>query len=233
MPSILNHGLPALGPRGASTSESGGKQAKHGPATGTIKPLAILTEGLVAAESMIWMEADMGMLWASGDDIKGYVGNVLKDTLRTLQFHRVLRVQAELYMFGTQKADFYYLRRKTAPIGLIEVKKPNGTPFDGQPSILGQIYDYLLALKQFQGLEHVYGILTSYKEWRVCWLSDRRQPRQHVYNHSRLRLFKESIQHVGFLTSRPSLGFCSTRSYAHQGRRELHTPQTQSGVILH
>ena len=170
--SFLADGLPPLGERNVSITESGGNAEKHESATCTVKPLNLLANGLVLAPSAIWMEADLGMRWATEDDIKIYVRNVLTDTLRILDLHKLVHVQAELNMFGNQKADFYYLRQKTAPIGVVEVKKPGGGGFDTQPLVLGQIYDYLLALKQFQGLEHVYGILTSYEEWRICWLSD-------------------------------------------------------------
>ena len=30
----------------------------------------------------------------------------------------------------------------------------------------------LLLRRSFHGLQHVFGILTTYNEWRICWLPD-------------------------------------------------------------
>jgi len=40
------------------------------------------------------------------------------------------------------------------------------------PKVHGQIYDYMLRLKSFFGLQHVFGIVTTYEEWRFFWFSD-------------------------------------------------------------
>lgn len=37
--------------------------------------------------------------------------------------------------------------------------------------MLGQMYDYLLLLKSFHGVTEAFGLLTTYEQWRVCWLS--------------------------------------------------------------
>ncbi len=36
----------------------------------------------------------------------------------------------------------------------------------------GQIYDYMLRLRHFFGQQLVFGIVTTYNEWRVYWLPD-------------------------------------------------------------
>jgi len=61
------------------------------------------------------------------------------------------------------------------PIGVVAVKKPNPSTHTkrcvlDKPRVIGQLYDYLLMLKSFHGLENVFGILSTYKKWRVCWL---------------------------------------------------------------
>lgn len=55
-------------------------------------------------------------------------------------------------------------------IGVVEVKKPGNGGALQNPYVQGQIFDYMLRLKSFFGLEHVFGILSSYKEWRIYWL---------------------------------------------------------------
>ncbi|KAI9088342.1 hypothetical protein DFS34DRAFT_448101 [Phlyctochytrium arcticum] len=171
--SFLNDSLPALGPRGVSISSSRGNKERHGAATSIRKNLQLLDrESLSDITSEIWMRTETGISWGSEGDIKSLVGAVLRDTLRILGFQKQVRLQEELTMFGTQKADFFYLlNTNNAPIGVIEVKKPGNDVLDND-EVQGQIFDYMLALKQFQGLQHVYGILTTYEDWRICWLSD-------------------------------------------------------------
>jgi hypothetical protein len=41
-----------------------------------------------------------------------------------------------------------------------------------KPSVFGQIYDYLLQLQSFHGLKTPFGIVTTYKQWRICWLDN-------------------------------------------------------------
>jgi hypothetical protein len=58
---------------------------------------------------------------------------------------------------------------------VVEVKRPN--TFDGKSIledkiVLGQIYDDMLRLSCFHGLRNVFGILTTYNEWRICWLPE-------------------------------------------------------------
>ncbi|KJE91740.1 hypothetical protein CAOG_02834 [Capsaspora owczarzaki ATCC 30864] len=40
------------------------------------------------------------------------------------------------------------------------------------PLILGQLYDYLQELRITYNLNSVFGILTNYMYWRICWLDD-------------------------------------------------------------
>jgi hypothetical protein len=58
---------------------------------------------------------------------------------------------------------------------VIEVKRPG--MFEGKSIIenkivLGQLYDYMLRLRSFHGLQNVFGIVTTYNEWRICWLPE-------------------------------------------------------------
>lgn len=35
-----------------------------------------------------------------------------------------------------------------------------------------ELYDYMLRLKSFYGLHYAFGIVSSYEEWQIFWLSD-------------------------------------------------------------
>eukprot|EP01114_Cavostelium_apophysatum_P000777 TRINITY_DN1069_c0_g1_i11.p1 TRINITY_DN1069_c0_g1~~TRINITY_DN1069_c0_g1_i11.p1 ORF type:complete len:362 (+),score=90.71 TRINITY_DN1069_c0_g1_i11:1788-2873(+) len=57
------------------------------------------------------------------------------------------------------------------------MKKPSGGKVknDGilnSPEVLGQCYDFMMALRNYFGIKNVFGILTTYEEWRICWLPE-------------------------------------------------------------
>jgi hypothetical protein len=55
------------------------------------------------------------------------------------------------------------------PIGVVQVKKP-GNDILLNPLVVGQLFDYMLRLQSYFGLEHVFGLVSTYEKWRVCWL---------------------------------------------------------------
>lgn len=63
------------------------------------------------------------------------------------------------------------------PIGVVEVKKP--TVELNYSKISGQLYDYMMRLKTFYGIKHVFGICTSYEKWRFFWF-----PESNIYANS-------------------------------------------------
>ena len=52
----------------------------------------------------------------------------------------------------------------------MEVKKPDKKDILRNHHAQGQLLDHMLRLKSFFGLEHVFGILSTCEEWRVCWM---------------------------------------------------------------
>ena len=56
------------------------------------------------------------------------------------------------------------------PVGVIEVKKPDDKELPDRPAIFGELFDYMMFLRSTFNLEKVYGILTRYSDWFVCWL---------------------------------------------------------------
>jgi hypothetical protein len=65
------------------------------------------------------------------------------------------------------------------PVGVIEVKKAptenHENPIEDD-YIYGQIYDYMRRLETFYGLSEVFGIITNYSTWKLCWLNDPQIP---------------------------------------------------------
>ena len=56
------------------------------------------------------------------------------------------------------------------PVGVIEVKKHDNRELTERPAIFGELFDYMMFLRSTFNLEKVYGILTRYSDWFVCWL---------------------------------------------------------------
>jgi hypothetical protein len=57
------------------------------------------------------------------------------------------------------------------PVGVVEVKKPGPGVLEDE-RVLGELFDYMKHLPNFYGTREVIGILTTYREWRVCWLDN-------------------------------------------------------------
>ncbi|MCL4419222.1 hypothetical protein M1146_03920 [Patescibacteria group bacterium] len=60
------------------------------------------------------------------------------------------------------------------PIGVVEVKKPPTERYSysvlSNENVLGQLFDYMKQLENFFGLQNIFGIVTDYVSWRICWL---------------------------------------------------------------
>ena len=131
---------------------------------GDLRPLKI--------NSRVW--ADLGskkiqeLTYGSEDDIRSHVRNVIKDAIETVGLIDEIEYQSELGVLGLQP-DVWALQIGGFPVGVVEVQKP-GKNIMEKNVVHGQIYDYMLRLKSFFGLESVFGIVTCYQHWRVYWL---------------------------------------------------------------
>lgn len=87
------------------------------------------------------------------------------------------KVRSEVAL-DKNRADMHLLMREGGRIvGVIEVKKPELSERYKRQTVaafgdleLGQLYDYLMMVALTHGLRKVYGILTDYNFWRVCWI---------------------------------------------------------------
>ena len=72
-------------------------------------------------------------------------------------------------------ADIWLVIISGIPIGVVEVKRYTASDEYNPVDIgkfMGQLYDYLLHLKSYTGMQHVFGILTTYDKWHIFWLSE-------------------------------------------------------------
>ena len=106
--------------------------------------------------------------------IQTYVKDALEEIVGALSDVLPVHVQLQQELqYNSQKADIWVLLLMGVPIGAIEVKK-SGRRMNvtNDPLVAGQLYDYLTTLRNFYGLDHVFGIATTYREWRIFWLED-------------------------------------------------------------
>lgn len=73
--------------------------------------------------------------------------------------------------FFNLRPDISVIKAFGIPVGVVEVKKP-GKEILSNAAVLGELYDYMKQIVNFYGLKEVFGILTTYEEWRICWLDN-------------------------------------------------------------
>jgi hypothetical protein len=107
--------------------------------------------------------------WGSESDIQGMVKQVLEEVIYTIGLEEKIQCFNELSIFDLCP-DIWIVCEGGIPIGVVEVKKPGRDNALQNPYVQGQIFDYMLRLQSFFGIKHVFGILSSYEQWRVCWM---------------------------------------------------------------
>ena len=114
--------------------------------------------------------------WSGGEtSIQRLVTSVLTDVIRLAGLDDEL-ICCEEYGLKSIRADIWIIRKKGIPIGVVEIKRPHTHPCDSNiidnEKVLGQLYDYMKRLESFFGISHVFGILTNYEDWRICWFAN-------------------------------------------------------------
>eukprot|EP00835_Amoeboradix_gromovi_P006512 NODE_780_length_4291_cov_0.447758.p1 type:complete len:555 gc:universal NODE_780_length_4291_cov_0.447758:2213-3877(+) len=182
--SLLTAALPPLGPRvlSCSVSKTRAESAYEIQITAKDGSFGILDEFTrdklnPTASSLLWTEAESGMLkpWSGEADIQAFVRNSLVDCLKLsgldsrICVHRETTFSISRIMAKHQdRADVTTLVNDTMSIaGVCEVKLP-GFNMDS----LYQIVDYMVDLRNSFNVRFVFGVLTTYKKWRILWFED-------------------------------------------------------------
>lgn len=108
-------------------------------------------------------------------DVQMYVNDALIDIINNCSLSKEIEFHDELSIFDS-RSDIRCVRNKQGiPIGIVIIKKPNRpcklNAVDAPP-VYGQIFDYMLRLREYYGLRYVFGIITTMQHWRICWLPD-------------------------------------------------------------
>jgi hypothetical protein len=167
--SIRHHGFPALGQMKISDAPS--STSSHYPVTSLAKGEFCMMDQqdlpLVAKGSILWsyLEGPNLREFCTEADIGFVVRMALENILKEVGFS--LSLVAEMKKFFT-KPDFFV--EVELPVGAVEVKKPGSVL--GNRLVLGEVFDQLMHLKNEWMISAPFVLLTTYNEWRVCWLND-------------------------------------------------------------
>ena len=108
-------------------------------------------------------------------DVQVHVRSLMEDMIEAAGLEGELDLRCGDLEIADLKADIWIISSNGYPVGAVEIKKPSkegaeSTMNDGK--VQGQLFDYMLRIRSFHGLRHVFGILTNFEEWRICWLPD-------------------------------------------------------------
>lgn len=171
--SILDYGLPPLGSQRGSSSEPSESQ-DHSSATLVQRDFKLLRNvHYYYHTSTIWAglhrQSDC-LHWGSESDIQFHVRRVLEDIIIAAGLYNIVMCFSELGV-AQLCVDIWVVLANDIPIGVVEVKKP-GKDIMESTRVHGQICDYMLRLRHFYGIAWVFGIVSTYKQWRFYWLPD-------------------------------------------------------------
>lgn len=118
--------------------------------------------------------------WLTESDIQTFVHNVLSCIVVELfGEHTELVVRKEL-SFAKWRPDILVLimtvRGAEIVVGVCEVKVPDpegtGSMAMDDKIVLGQLFTYMNTARSLSGVRKSFGILSTYRHWRICWLPD-------------------------------------------------------------
>eukprot|EP01133_Synstelium_polycarpum_P018885 gene18885-22592_t len=146
----------------------------HLDASLTIKPFELISQYKLKTDSSqaIWAKAKQknGILpWSSEADIVFWVREVMDDIIEATGLD--IKLAGELGISQIRPDIWILLSDSSLPIGVVEVKKPSKYIMNND-KVHGQILDYMLRLQHMYGQITVFGIVTTYEQWRVYWLPD-------------------------------------------------------------
>jgi hypothetical protein len=175
---IFTHGLPPMGRRDAATKFTSNpsvppddKHAKAKLITGKFASLSDI-QSLPCPITNMWSRVTTaGHLGGYSNEagVNKYVEIVLEDVLEAMGIRGQVKIRAEVEVMSV-RPDFMLIHMNGHPIGAIEGKQPGKIAMTNV-NILGEVYDQLMHLHSIFGVDNPFAILTSYEEWRICWLN--------------------------------------------------------------
>ena len=185
MNNIITKAFPPLGRRQLNSNEKSTTRLesvygiKAEVYTGTFAILEELKQDRLArATSILWTEADRSKLntlveWSGEIDIQTYVKNALLDCLEVspllqkLSIHREQTIAQIMGKKGNKVDATVFVKDSSSITGVAQVKVPGSNMDD-----IYQIVDYMVDLRNSFNVRFVFGVYTTYKEWKILWFED-------------------------------------------------------------
>jgi hypothetical protein len=150
-------------------------EEQHAAAKLSISPFSNLSDlpELPYPKTNIWNqvldETDTLGGYSNEAGVNSQVEKVITDILESMGVRGKVTLRAEVEVMRT-RPDFMLILINGHPIGTIKGKQP-GLVAMSHPNILGEVYDQLMHLHSIFRVNTPFAILTSYEEWRICWLN--------------------------------------------------------------
>jgi hypothetical protein len=182
---LCKKGLPPLGIHTGSNNQTphyGIHSPYSKPVQATPGNFAVLDDYKLNAlphnlQSTIWKRVRDGNLgvWNHESHLQNFVSDVIVDVMNLAGLGDQIQtcLEAQLNITEHLQADIVIFRKRGVIIGFCEVKKPSiGADVLEDDMLRIQISNYMQHLKYTHGLRAVFGIVTTYNEWKLCWLED-------------------------------------------------------------
>lgn len=168
--------LPQLGPR-VMTSGGGNSvgSRKAAPCKGLESAFSLVPIKWSKTTSSLWVKSkrhpNNELHNGTEADIGSHCKTLLEDIAASIPALEQKLVFTEQMSITGLSPDVWLLAADGLPVGIMEVKRPGENVLSDQ-QVLGQLLNYMRLLRSAFGVQHVFGIITTYSEWRVCWLPD-------------------------------------------------------------
>ena len=168
----LGDGLPTLLRTVSRSLPSVPSERQHESVMIEMKKFGLLTdEAWRSIRNAKWQlrTRSNAFVYCSENDIATAVASLIVTMMEVLGLNTEILAQAGTFAV---RPDLWVLTMLGVPVGVVEVKKPDvgQTSVLDEPTVLGELYDYMLQLPNFYGVKPVFGIVTTMEKWRICWL---------------------------------------------------------------
>jgi hypothetical protein len=115
--------------------------------------------------------------YATEYDIQRHCTGVLEDVIRcSIELSNCVELLNELVIASSRSDIWVVVTRNGIPVGVIEIKKPREKgggvdPMESQTN-KGQLLSYMYRLRHYFGIREVFGIISTYEGWQICWLPE-------------------------------------------------------------
>jgi hypothetical protein len=171
--SFASLGLPPL-PESLNVSASPHSvNTDHEPAKLLRRKFNVLDDLQLDGGTVLWRMHTEHSGLSTYDTETDIVRYVILDAITALGLVKELDCINELSLFRLRADIWIVVKKSGVPVGVLQVKKhKEDSNVLNNENVHGQILDYMLCLKSFHGLQHIFGIVTTYSQWRIYWLPE-------------------------------------------------------------